>query len=393
MRTKKWITIVLIASLFVGYAAATADAVLDFDIAAESALLMEMSTGQVLWSKNADMQTEPASLAKIMTMLLAYEAVDRGIATWDDEVVTSSYAASIGGSTALLAPGETFSLENMLRAIAINSANDATVAVAEHLAASEPAFVDAMNRRARELGMNDTVFVNSDGLPVPPGEQPNLTTAADMALLAHHFISTYPEVLELTSVVQWTFREERPTRPAFVLTNTNRHALRIDGVDGLKTGWTDEAGFNLVATAERDGVRLISVVLRTEDEETRANQTARVLNYGFQNFSWHVALPQGQGVGNIRVADGVREQLPVRAAEDLSVFVHRGDVDEISYRVEMTPELRAPIAVDDVVGHVVATLDGEEIGRVPAIAAADLQRANALTRGWRWLRDALSGGD
>lgn len=164
--------------LFLGPAAASAQGVLQFDIPAESALLMEASTGQILWAKNPDMITEPASLAKIMVMLLTYEAVDRGIASWNDRVIVSPYAASIGGSSALLAAGESFTLREMMLAIAIHSANDATVAVAEHLAASEAAFVEAMNLRAQQLGMTNTRFVNSDGLPAPEGQPPNQTTAS-----------------------------------------------------------------------------------------------------------------------------------------------------------------------------------------------------------------------
>lgn len=382
----------VIVSLIVGFGAQPVHAVLQFDIQAESGLLMEADTGQVLWSKNADLVTEPASLAKMMAMLLAYEAVDRGIATWDDRVVTSAYAASIGGSTALLAQGEAFTLKQMVEAIAINSANDATVAVAEHLAASESAFVEAMNRRAAELGMKNTVFVNSDGLPVQADEQPNATTAEDMAILARTLITQFPEVLEMTATTQMTFREATGTRPAFVLLNTNRLVLRYDGADGLKTGWTDNAGYNLVATAARDGLRLISVVLRADSEQSRASQTTKLFDYGFVNFDHHLIVERGKGVGNVRLPDGAREQLPVRTGEDLRAFVHRVDVNRVTYTVEASPELKAPVELNDVVGEVVASLDGVELSRTPALAATDIGRANMAVRGWRWLR-SLIGND
>lgn len=376
--------------LAVGVAVRPAEAVLQFDIPSESGLLMEAETGQILWAKEPDMPTEPASLAKLMVMLLTYEAVERGIAAWDDRVVTSAYAASIGGSTALLAPGESFSLWKMLQAIAINSANDATVAVAEHLAASEDAFVDAMNRRAAELGMTNTRFVNSDGLPVGPGEEPNMTTARDMATLSRTLITNFPEVLELTSTNQETFREARGSRPAFVLSNTNRIVLmRYEAADGLKTGWTDNAGYNLVATAEKDGLRLISVVLRAEDDQSRASQTIRLFDYGFLNFNHHLIIEQGRSVGNVHVADGTRTQLPVRTGGDLRAFVHRSDVSRVKYEVQATPGLRAPLQVNDVVGEVIAYLDDTEVGRVPALAASDTGRANVLVRGWRWLRNLI----
>jgi len=389
---RQWL-IGFLVLLVLGAAGLPARAQLQFDIPAESALLMEASTGRILWAKNPDMPTEPASLAKIMVMLLVYEAVDQGIASWNDRVVTSAYAASIGGSTALLAPGESFTLRQMLQAIVINSANDATVAVAEHLAGSEEAFVAAMNARAQQLGMTNTRYTNANGLPAPPGAQPNLITARDVAVLARELITKYPEVLELSSTWQTTFREAVGSRPAFVLTNTNRLILRYPGADGLKTGWTEAAGYNLVATAERNGVRLISVVLRTESDEARLAQTTRLLDYGFANFGWHVPLPRGQSVGSIRLPDGVTEQLPVRAGEDLRVFIHRADVNRVTYRVIPREDLQAPVAVDQPVGEIVAYVGDEEVGRVPAIAAANIGRANFLVRGWRWLRDMVTGGE
>lgn len=387
------VVLLILSMLFLGPAAASAQGVLQFDIPAESALLMEAGTGQILWAKNPDMITEPASLAKIMVMLLTYEAVERGIASWNDRVIVSPYAASIGGSSALLAAGESFTLREMMLAIAIHSANDATVAVAEHLAASEAAFVEAMNLRAQQLGMTNTRFVNSDGLPAPEGQPPNQTTARDMAILARELITKYPEVLELTSMDSYRLRQPTATRPAFDLINTNRPFLRAyEGADGLKTGWTNNAGYNLVATAERNGIRLISVVLRTDSEQARAAQTVRLMDYGFDNFRWHTVLPQGQSAGTVPVPDAAREDVPVRAGADLRVFVHRFDADAVRYRVVPRADLKAPIAVNEVVGEVVAYLGDQELARVPALAAADVGRANFFVRTWRWIRDAFSGG-
>lgn len=392
MLRRSAITTLLLTLVIVSHFASPAQAVLRFDIPAESALLMEASTGQILWAKNPDLVTEPASLAKMMVMLLTFEAVERGIASWNDRVVTSQYAASIGGSSALLAAGETFSLYEMMLAIAVHSANDATVAVAEHLAVTEAAFVEAMNRKARDLGMTNTVFVNADGLPAPEGQQPNQTTARDMAILARELITRYPEVLQMTSIQTYRLRQPTATRPAFDLVNTNlRFLSNYNGADGLKTGWTNAAGYNLVGTAQRDGIRLISVVLRTESEQARAQQTIRLMDYGFDNFRWHTAVPQGQQVGSVYVPDAAREQVPVRAGADLRVFVHRLDTGSVQVRVEPLADLKAPIAVNDVVGEVVAYLGDQELARVPALAASDVERANVLVRAWRWVRDALTG--
>ncbi len=215
MRRRNAVIFLLLTMLFLGRFAAPAEAVLQFDIPAESAFLMEAGTGQILWSKNPDMldgagqpgqdDGHAADVSKPSTA-----ASRRGTTGWSP----ARYAASIGGSSALLAPGESFTLREMMLAIAIHSANDATVAVAEHLAASEAAFVEAMNRRARELGMTNTRFVNSDGLPVPEGQQPNQTTARDMATLARELITRFPEVLELTSMDQYRFRQPTATAAA-----------------------------------------------------------------------------------------------------------------------------------------------------------------------------------
>lgn len=359
-----------------------------FDIPAESAILIEAETGRVLWEKNSHVQSEPASIAKLMTMLLILEAVDQGIATWDDRVTVSSYAASVGGSTAYLARGESFPLQQIMKAIAIASANDATVAAAEFLAGTEEAFVEAMNKRAAELGMTGTRYVNADGLPPKSGgDETNLTTARDTALLARYIILNYPEVLQWTSTWQEVFREH----PRFVLTNTNRLITRYPGADGLKTGYTSAAGYNLAATAQRDGMRLISVVLRTESDQARIEQTERLLDYGFRNFHWVHAAAEGEPVGELRLPGGSPEHVPVRAAAPLNVVVRRGEERNIVRRLVVAEGVRAPVSAGDVVGQLVAYVDDQEVGRVDVVAARDVAKAGALVSLWRGVRDFVVG--
>lgn len=365
-----------------------AEAQIRFDIPAPTAILIEAETGRVLWEKEADLQTEPASLAKLMTMLLTFEAVEEGLATWNDRVTTSAYAASVGGTTAYLTRGESFTLREMMEAITIASANDATVAVAEFLAGTEEAFVEAMNRRARELGLTNTVYINSDGLPPRADQQgTNLTTARDVATLARHLINRFPEVLEWSSTWQKVFRE----RPRFVLTNTNRLITRYPGADGLKTGYTSSAGYNLAATAQRDGLRLISVVLRTESDQARIEQTERLLDFGFRNFHRVNAAAEGEPVGEIRVPDGNPERVPVRASAALTVVARRGEERLLERHLEPREGLRAPVAAGDVVGHLVVTAEGQELGRVPVVAQQDVGRAGFFVNLWRRLRDAVGG--
>jgi len=367
---------------------AFAAAQLRFDIPAHTALLMEAESGRILWEKDPDIPHEPASLVKLMTMLLVLEAVEQGIATWDDRVTTSGYAASVGGSTAYLARGETFTLLQMMKAIAIASANDATVAVAEYLAGTEEAFVEAMNRRARELGMTGTRYINADGLPPRPGqEERNVTTARDTAILARELILRFPQVLEWTSTWQEVFRQQ----PRFVLTNTNRLITRYPGADGLKTGYTQSAGYNLAATAQRDGMRLISVVLGTPSDQSRLEQTERLLDYGFRSFHRIHAAAEGEPVGEVRVPGGAPELIPVHAASALQVVARRGEERAIERVIEPRAGLAAPVAVGDVVGELVARVGGEELGRVPVVAQRASERVNFVVGLWRAVRDFFVG--
>lgn len=352
------------------------------DITAEAAILVAADTGQVLFSKAADKQLEPASIVKIMTLLLAMEAVERGDVSLDDEVTVSLRAESIGGSQVWLRRGEVFSLEKLLQAVAIQSANDAAVAVAEHIAGSDAAFVQRMNQRARELGMNNTRFINVNGLPPEAGEPPNLTTAADIVKMSRALLK-HPAVLEWTSTWTSVFREKEPRT---VLYNTNRLIQEYPGADGLKTGHTEAAGFCLVGTAKRGDLRLLSVVMNTDSDETRRRETATLLDYGFTAFTPQKVAGKGEEVGWVRVKNGVPETVAVVAGRDLTVLIKRG-AGGIERELHPRADLQAPLVAGDPVGTLVVKQEGRWAGEIPVVAVQDVQRAGLFTRIWRWFRD------
>ncbi|MEA4884693.1 MAG: D-alanyl-D-alanine carboxypeptidase family protein [Clostridia bacterium] len=273
------VVVVLIAIIMAGRTRTmdTNPAALASQLSATSALLIEADSGRVLFAKNADRRLPPASLTKLMTVLLAMEAVDDGRAKLVDRVVVSRRAASTGGSRVWIDAGERFTLEQLLESAMIASANDSAVAVAEHLAGSEEAFVRRMSRRAQKLGMDGTVFVNATGLPQDAASREGYTTARDMACLAREVLR-HPAVLEWSRVQSKVFR----THPAFVMSNTNQLVGSYRGCDGLKTGHTDTAGYHLVATARSGGVRLICVVMQAQSRESAASQAARLLDYGYR---------------------------------------------------------------------------------------------------------------
>lgn len=356
-----------------------------FDIDARAAFLMDARTGQVLFEKNADTPLQPASLTKIMTMLVVMDAVKAGKVSLDDPVRTSRRAAQTGGSQVYLAEGEVHPLRQMLKAIAIASANDASVAVAEFLSGTEEAFVAEMNARARALGMTNSVFHNSDGLPPEPGEEPSYITARDIAVAARALVTEHPEVLEWTSTPMEKFRDQ----PLFILYNTNRLVGTYDGLDGLKTGHTNAAGWSLVATAQRGDVRLISVVLGTESQSAREERTRALLDHGFNRF---VPVVAAEGVvGQMRIQDGTPERIDVVLAEPARVLVPRGANAEVTGRIERFAGVTAPLAAGEQVGEYVVSIDGVDVVRAPLLAGVDVERAGFFVRMWRAVRDFVLG--
>ena len=310
------------------------------NIEAESAILVDAQSGQVLFEKNADLLLPPASMAKIMTMLLVMEDVDAGRIKLTDQVTTSAYASMIGGSQVYLKEGEVFTVEELLKAVAIHSANDAAVALAEHVSGNVEVFVDAMNRRAQQLGMKETYYANPDGLPSEAGQPPTLSSARELAIVARELIK-HPKILQWSSIQQADFR----TEPKSILYNTNKLVGRYAGLDGLKTGHTEEAGWCLTATAKRGDVRLVSVVMRTASETERQKQTATLLDYGFRNFTRTQVLPEGAEVGTLRVRNGWPGAIKVITDQALAPLVQRGFSEPIIKEVRLE-KVSAPLRQD-----------------------------------------------
>jgi len=350
------------------------------DITAPIGLLVETSTGRVLFDKNADELHPPASITKIMTMLLIMEAVESGDINLDDKVVVSARASKIGGSQAYLAEGEEMTVRDLLKAIAIHSANDACVALAEYISGDVEAFVDRMNDRAHELGMKDTTFHTPHGLPPEQGQEPDMTTARDVSIMSIALIQKHPKILEFTGTAHDTLRDGK-----FRLDNTNKLVGRVAGVDGLKTGYTNEAGFGLAATAKRKDLRMVSVVMGAKSNRDRASDSARLLSYGFSHLRNYLAAKQGQDIEDIAVPRGRTERVMAQAGSDLRILLPRGEERQLTFEVKPLDGLTAPLEAGQEVGAYVAMLNGEAVGKVPLVAKTPVEKANLIILFFRWL--------
>ncbi|MDD2756720.1 MAG: D-alanyl-D-alanine carboxypeptidase [Methanothrix sp.] len=367
---RKQLVIILAVILFVtcsGLASAQ-----DFDLPAGAAILIDADTGQVLFAKNEHEQMPPASIVKLMTTLLVLEAVDSGRASLDDVVITSQYASQVEGSKVFLASGESHPLEKMMQAVTIYSGNDATVAVAEYLGGTEANFVRLMNERAQELGMKNTYFIDSNGLPI--GDLDNASTAYDIALLSREVVK-HPKALEWSSTEFAIFRE----KPRFDMPNRNRLIKAYPGADGLKTGYTSAAGYCLVGTAKKGDLRLISVVLKTDSDDERLQQTMRLLDYGF-SFDYRDVVSQGKLVGQLDVLGGRSQKVDMAAGEDVRLLAARGERDPFEVQLVMKEALQAPINKGDVVGTMTISYRGRVAKELPVVAAEEVARAGFFTR-------------
>ena len=351
-----------------------------FDVAAGSAVLMEASTGQVLFDKGSDIPLPPASITKLMTLLLALEAVEKGQVAIDDPVVVSERAWRMGGSEMFLMIGQEVTFGDLLTGIAVVSANDACIAVAEHLTGSEEVFVQRMNERASELGMKNSSFQNSSGIPAPGHRM----SARDIALLSRHLLLRHPTVLGLYAKRDFTFNNIR---------QFSRNPLpgRFPGADGLKTGWTDEAGYCLVGTAVQDEVRLISVVLNTAGERERLTATQELLNYGFRNFKMHTAAAPGEPIGEgVPVRDGRKLLVAVTASEDVRVMLPAGrQLRELELLISEPKTLQAPVTAGTPAATLEVRLDGVTLTTAELLTAEEIGRANFFTRLFRTISSLL----
>ncbi|MEC9488082.1 MAG: D-alanyl-D-alanine carboxypeptidase family protein [Halanaerobium sp.] len=356
----------------------------EFDLKAKSAVLMEVRTGELIYEKNATEELPPASITKIMTMLIIMEALDKGRISLDDQVVVSANAARMGGSQVWLEVGEVMRLEDLLKTIAVVSANDSCVALAEHIAGSEQAFVKMMNERASELGLQHTNFVNTNGLPAENGGEGNYTCARDVAIMSRELLK-YPRVLEYTSIWIDYIRDGKN-----VLNNTNKLVRHYTGVDGLKTGYTVDAKYCLSATGERNNLRFIAVVMACPDSETRFAETAELLAYGFSAFEAQQMAQRGEQMGTVQVFNGLEDEVNAITAEDLYIPLRRGDEAGLEKKITLQQEVMAPIKEGQVLGRITIFHDGRALDSVAIIASKAVPRAGIFTMIARIFRDFSS---
>ncbi len=340
-----------------------ADSASGLQVTAPSAVLMEKETGQIIYEKNASERRPPASITKIMTMLLIIEDIEGGKISLDDIVSVSSRAASFGGSCVYLEEGERMSVDEMLKCIAVVSANDCAVAMAEHLSGTEQVFVERMNQRAQELGLKNTHFTNCTGLF---DDNEHYTTACDVAIMSRELIK-HPMIRNYTTIWMDSIRNGE-----FSLSNTNKLVHRYEGCTGLKTGYTEAAKYCLSATAERDGMEFIAVVMGSKDPELRNSDATALLNYAFANYSL-CKLRQEEPLPSLPVEMGKGCALKLKYCGDEFALVSKGTT-ELQYNLRLPEIIKAPVKEGQIVGELIVSSGNSELARVPVAAAADVEK-------------------
>ncbi len=334
------------------------------ELSCPSAILIEAGTGRVLYEKEADAPRPMASVTKIMTMLLIMEAIDGGQITMDEMVTGSEYAKSMGGSTIYLDAGESLSVHDMLKGIAVASANDACVAMAEHICGSETAFVEKMNQRASELGMKNTAFQNTNGLD----EAGHYSSARDIAIMSAELLK-HPQILEFTTIWMDSLRGGK-----FQLANTNKLIRFYKGANGLKTGSTDDALFCLSGAAMRDGMQLIAVVLGAPTSPKRFSDTSKLLDYGFANYKVSNLVQKDAVMGEVAVEKGVSAKVQLLAETDFTHLLKKGEESKSETKIFFEESIKAPIEKGEKLGAVTIYENGKEIGSVALVAAHGIDK-------------------
>jgi D-alanyl-D-alanine carboxypeptidase (penicillin-binding protein 5/6) len=343
----------------------------------QAALLMEAETGKVLFEKDAHVPWPPASMVKMMTTLVVLDRVRAGALKLDNTVTVSRWAAQMGGSQVYLKEGEVFTVEELLRAVMIHSANDAAVALAEHVAGSTDAFVDLMNDKAEQLGLKESRFHSVHGLPPDPGQEEDLMSATDLALLGRELMK-YPEAAQWAAAVQEPFRAGQ-----FTLTNPNHLLRQFPGADGIKTGFHNKAGFCVTGSAKRGDLRLIVVVLGSARKQDCFRSAAQLLNQGFANYRMLVPVKAGVALGReAPVRGGVVDQVPLMAAQDVRVLIKKGEEKKVQVEINVPDRVPAPVTTGQVVGEIIVKFDGAEVGKTSATAAQDVAQASLWKRWW-----------
>ena len=362
MGRRIWIFVVI--ALLLGALPAQA---VDLNVAGKSAVLMDVATGKILYENNAHEPLPPASVTKVMTMLLIMEAIDSGKIGWNDMVTTSEAAAAKGGSQIYLKVGETMSVTDMVKSIAVSSANDCACAMAEHIAGSESAFVQLMNVRAKELGMNDTNFVNCTGLDDGEDAKDHKTSAYDIALMSRQLLKYHPDIKKFTTIWMDTVRDG-----AFGLSNTNKLVRFYSGATGLKTGFTSGAGYCLSASAQRDGMELIAVVMGCDTSADRFAACKSMLDYGFANFA--LVSPQIKGNLEVSVKLGAQQSINAVPGEDAQLLIDKSQKDMVTTDFTLEKEVTAPVSRGQRLGTMTVKAGEQILMEIPLVAENGVSR-------------------
>ena len=351
---------------------------------AKSAIIIEASTGKVLFEKNADEKLVPASMTKMMSMLLIIENIENGVLKWDQKITVSENASGMGGSQILLETGEKMTVKDLFKGVAIASGNDAVVALGEAIAGSEAGFVDMMNKRAKELNLKNTNFKTPHGLDAAN----HYSSARDMSLIAKELVK-HEKVLEFTSVYEDYLREN--TDQKIWLVNTNKLVRFYDGVDGLKTGYTKDAGYCLTATAKKDGMRIIAVVMGEPDSKTRNKEVSEMLDYSFAQYKVEDLLKNKQSLGKYAITKAKQKYIEVVPKESATVLKKKSEkTGNATYEVKLN-NLNAPIKKGDVVGKLNIKENGKHIRTIDLTIKEDVKKANVGELYLRYLKDILTG--
>ena len=362
---KRWIAFLLVAMMllpFMPTARATGP-----EIAAPSAILMDAATGTILYEKNANERLSPASVTKVMTLLLVMEALDSGRITWNDTVIASDAAAAKGGSQVYLEVGEQMSMDEMLKSVVVSSANDCACALAEHIAGSEAAFVEMMNQRAADLGLTDTHFVNCTGLDDEPSAAEHLTTAHDLAVISRELLK-HEEIKKYTTIWMDTVRGGK-----FGLSNTNKLVRFYEGTTGLKTGYTSGAGHCLSASAKRDGIELIAVVMHCSSSTDRFQSAKALLDYGFANYAL-VSAEAPEALPTVQVRLGRTSVLQPVLQESAPILIEKGQQASVTKTVQVEPEITAPVSAGQQLGTMTIKAGDEVLAEIPVIAPERIEK-------------------
>lgn len=378
------IIITLVLLLPINIVSAIEENGLSLGSSAKSVVLMEASTGQIIYQRNANEKLHPASMTKMMSMLLIMEAIEKGNIKWTDMVTASENASGMGGSQILLETGEKMSVDDLFKGIAIASGNDAVVALAEKVAGTEDAFVKMMNDKAKQLGLKNTNFKNPHGLDATD----HYSSAYDMAQIGKELVK-HEKVLEYSSIYEYYLRDGTDRKTWLV--NTNKLVRFYDGVDGLKTGYTKEAGYCLTATALKNGMRIIAVVMGEPDSKTRNKEVTELLDYAYAQYDLDTIISSKKIIGKKVVNKGKQKYAKLILKEDATSLIKKGEKSEnISYEVNID-KLNAPIKVGDVVGELILKKDNKVIKNIDITVKENIEKANFIDLYLMYIKDIISG--